>query len=94
MSKLNIALAGAIALALAGAAKADDPRDNNTRQDQTQDRDDHSRSDNPRERDDQTRQEQSPQDQPGGDMGGSQQAHIRRGPSQVPREQRPNIPPK
>ena len=72
MSKLHIALAGAIALALVGAATADQPRD-----DQTQERDDHSRSDNPRQRDDQTRQEQSLQVQYGGGLGDKLQVRVR-----------------
>lgn len=73
MSRLHIvALAGA--MALAGAAQADQPRDNPTREDQTQQRDNHGRIDDPRERNDQTRQEQARQNQPGGDLGGNQPA--------------------
>jgi hypothetical protein len=73
MRKLYIAMAGAVALALIGAARAADPRNDEVRQDQPQQRDDQSRRDNPQERNDPARQEQYIQGQPA-DMGGSQQA--------------------
>jgi len=57
MRKLYIAMAGAVALALIGAARAADPRNDEVRQDQPQQRDDQSRRDNPQERNDPARQD-------------------------------------
>ena len=68
-----IAMASAVALALIGAARAEDPRDDQVRRDQPEQRDDLSRRDNPQERNDPARQEQYPQGQPA-DTGGGQLA--------------------
>jgi hypothetical protein len=73
MRKLYIAMAGAVALALIGAARAEDPRNDEVRPDQPQQRDDQNRRDNPQERNDPARQEQYIEGQPA-DMGGSQQS--------------------
>jgi hypothetical protein len=73
MRKLYIAMAGAVALALIGSARAEDPRNDEVRQDQPQQRDDQNRRDNPQERNNPARQEQYAPGQPA-DMGGSQQA--------------------
>lgn len=55
--KRMVLLAGAVSLiAMAGAAAADSPRDNDTRNEQTVPRDDHSRHDNPEERNDASRE--------------------------------------
>jgi hypothetical protein len=57
MKKLYGGIAGALALALVGAANADDPRNNETQQDQPLQRDNQSRVDNPQERNNPVRQE-------------------------------------
>ncbi|MEO8005914.1 MAG: hypothetical protein ABI771_13455 [Betaproteobacteria bacterium] len=55
--KRIVLLTGALSLiAVAGAAAADSPRDNDTRNEQTVPRDDHSRRDNPEERNDASRE--------------------------------------
>ena len=65
-----IAMASAVALALIGSARAEDPRDDQVRRDQPEQRDDLSRRDNPQERNDPARQEQYPQGQPAYTGGG------------------------
>lgn len=55
--KRIVLLAGALSLiAIAGAAAADSPRDNDTRNEQIVPRDDHSRRDNPEARNDASRE--------------------------------------
>ena len=55
--KRIVLLAGALSLiAVAGAAAADSPRDNDSRNEQIVPRDNHSRGDNPEERNDATRE--------------------------------------
>jgi hypothetical protein len=62
MKKLYGGIAGVMALALVGVANAEDPRNNETRQDQPLQRDDQSRVDNPQQRNNSVRQENAEPD--------------------------------
>lgn len=65
MRNLNIVLAAAMAFAVVGLAAAEDPRDDQARQDRPKQRDDLGKRDNPQTRNDPTRQDQS-QNEPAG----------------------------
>ena len=73
MMKMAAGLGLAVALALTGAALAQDQsRDDQTRKDQPQQRDDSSRLDNPQQRNDPSRQDEASQNQPAGTSAGQQ----------------------